>query len=99
MQQHATTWIQPGLNLESVLIQTPKRSLAFKVQSFLFSEHKIRSAFKPNDELWSLEYHPLPDSPTIEQARAIAVAYLTAIDAIRIPTKGQFNAKPAKTKR
>jgi hypothetical protein len=79
------TWTIPNPELEHTLIATPKRSLAFQVQSFLYAEHKIRAALKPQDELWTLEYFPLPDGPTIDQARGIATAFLTAIEAIRIP--------------
>jgi hypothetical protein len=80
-------WTVPNPELEHVLIGTPRRSLAFKVQDFLFSKHKIRAALKPQDELWTLEYFPSPDGPTIAEARGIAEAYLTAISAIQIPER------------
>jgi hypothetical protein len=81
------TWTIPEPDLEHVLIATPKRSLAFKIQNFLYAKHKIRAALKAQDELWTLEFHPMPDGPTIEEARALANAFLTAIEAIRIPEK------------
>jgi hypothetical protein len=80
-------WTQPAPDLEHILIATPKRSLAFQVQSFLYAKHKVRAALKPHDELWTLEYHPSLDGPTIAEARGIAEAYLLAIEAIRIPEK------------
>jgi hypothetical protein len=80
-------WTIPNPELEHTLIATPRRSLAFRVQDFLFSKHKIRAALKPRDELYLLEFYPLPDGPTIAEARGIAEAYLTAISAIQIPER------------
>jgi hypothetical protein len=78
-------WTVPNPELEHTLIATPKRSLAFQVQSFLYANHKIRASLKADDELWTLEFYPMPDGPTIAEARGIAEAFLTAISAIRIP--------------
>jgi hypothetical protein len=80
------TWNLPDSSLERVLCATPRRSLAFRVQSFLYAKHKVRAALKAQDELWVLEYHPAPDGMPLEEARAICEAFLVALRAVCIPT-------------
>jgi hypothetical protein len=81
------TWNLPDPSLEHVLCVLEGRTLAFKVQSYLFSRHGVRAALKQRDgDVWALEYHPAPDGLPLEEARAIATAFLVAVRAVCIAT-------------
>jgi hypothetical protein len=82
------TWNLPDLSLETVLCATEGRTLAFKVQGYLFSNHGVRAGLKQrHGDVWALEYHPAPDSLPLEEARAIAEAFLVAVRAVSRVTR------------
>jgi hypothetical protein len=78
------TWALPDSSLETFLCATEGPVLAFKVQSHLSSRHGVRAALKQRDgDVWTLEYHPAPDGLPLEEARAIATAFLVAVRAVK----------------
>jgi hypothetical protein len=85
------TWALPDSSLETFLCATEGRTLAFKVQSFLFSRHNVRAGLKQrHGNVWVLEYHPAPDGLPLEEARAICEAFLVALRAVSRVTSNDF---------
>jgi hypothetical protein len=65
---------------KAILCCTDRQASAFAVQSFLFAKHKARASLKQQrGHLWALEYHPAQNGLPLEEARAIAVAFLAAL--------------------
>jgi hypothetical protein len=87
----SATWKIPDSSLERVLCAMEGRTLAFKVQGYLFSNHGVRASLKQrNGDVWALEYFPALDGLPLEQARAICEAFLVALRAVSRVTSNDF---------